>query len=56
MNDSKIIDTDINNFDYVRQNYLNLKTIYGLFNYNNIDPYDKLINKNDTIKIGRAHV
>ena len=49
MNDSKIIDTDINNFDYVRQNYLNLKTIYGLFNYNNIDPYDKLINKNDTI-------
>ncbi len=49
MNDSKIIDTDINNFDYVRQNYLDLKTIYGLFNYNNIDPYDKLINKNDTV-------
>jgi hypothetical protein len=49
MNDSKIIDTDINNFDYVRQNYLDLKTIYGLFNYNNIDPYDKLISKNETV-------
>lgn len=49
MNDSKIIDTDINNFDYVRQNYLDLKTTYSLFNYNIVDPYDKLINKNDTV-------
>ncbi len=49
MNSENYIDTDINNFDYVRQNYLNLRNIYKLFSYNTIDPYDKLINKNNTI-------
>jgi hypothetical protein len=46
---SKDVETDINNLDYVRQNYLDLRTTYGLFNYNNIDPYSKLINKNESI-------
>lgn len=49
MSNKEIVDTDINNFDFVRQNYLDLRTIYGLFNYNNIDPYDKLISKNETV-------
>lgn len=49
MSNNEIIETDINNIDYARQNYLDLRTTYGLFNYNNIDPYSKLINKNETI-------
>ena len=31
--------TDINNYDYVRKNYLDLQTQYELFNYNNIDTF-----------------
>tara|TARA_Y100000389_G_scaffold193325_1_gene221974 strand:- start:433 stop:2112 length:1680 start_codon:yes stop_codon:yes gene_type:complete len=48
-NIDQTIETDINNFDYVRQNFLDLQTQYNLFNYNNIDPYYKLINKNKSI-------
>lgn len=40
------IKTDINTYDYGRDNYLHLKETYKLFNYNIIDQYNKLINKN----------
>ena len=41
--------TDINQFDYVRQNYIGLKSTYDLFDYNNIDQYNNLLNKNNNI-------
>jgi hypothetical protein len=41
--------TDINTNDLARQTYLSLKGTYDLFNVNSVDPYDKLIGKNNSV-------